>query len=520
MPAALVKLGEAVGQGSAPVSQVVPPLAGGVGKRVAVAAAALLAVGVAAVLGWQFWSSSHKAPQATVAMADKSIAVLPFTDMSEKKDQEYFADGMAEEIIDLLVKIPLLKVISRTSSFQFKGQAQDLRRIGTRLGVAYVLEGGVRKSGDRLRVTAQLIDSRDGTHLFSQTYDRDLSDVLKIQDEIAIKVVRATGDDLYIHEITSRAALRNTDAYTSYLQGTHAGARFDQQGFEQALSDFQRALDLDPSFAEASAGLASTYLSLGLFGFMPPGIAFEKSRRAAEQALKLDPKLSVAHSFLADIHIVYDWDWNAADRELKLARTLAPKDTVVLEAATLLSLALGQWDDALKVLNDSLERAPLDPAGYFYLSGVQVRRERLPEAETAIRRTLDLSDTFTFAHYELCKVLLIRGKPQQALEESQKEPSDAGKLIGSALAYFRLGNKAESDAALAQLLKTYAPYIPTGIAAVYAFRGESDEAFKWLDRAYAQKDAFLYRIKVSTEFDRLHNDARYKPFLKKMNLPE
>jgi TolB-like protein len=517
--AALARLKEAVGHGSAPGSQS-KPIAAVVGKRVAVAAAILVVVGVVAVLGWHSWSSTHNAVQlSTVAMADKSIAVLPFLDMSEKKDQEYFGDGMAEEIIDLLVKVPGLKVIGRTSSFQFKGKTQDLRSIGTQLGVAYVLEGSVRKSGDHLRVTAQLIDSGDGTHLFSQTYDRELSDVLRIQDEIAIKVVRATGDDLYIHAMTSRAALRNAEAYTSYLQGMHAAGRFDQQGFEQAASDFQRALDLDPSFAEASFELGGAYLNLGLFGFMPPRTAFEQARRAVEHALQLDPKLTTAHGFLADIHIVYDWDWAAADRELKLARALAPNDTVSGITAVLAS-TLGQWDDALKALNASLERDPLDPSTYFYLTGIQIRRTRLPEAEAAIRRTLDLSETFVFAHYNLGQVLLIRGKPQEALAESLRESSDAGRLIGSAMAYFRLGKVSESDAALAQLLKNYAPYIPTGIAAVYAFRAESDEAFKWLDRAYEQKDALLYRIKIYPELDNLHGDPRYNAFLKKMNLPE
>ena len=439
--------------------------------------------------------------------------------MSEKKDQEYFADGMAEEIIDLLVKIPRVKVIGRTSSFAFKGKSEDLRNIGTQLGVAYVLEGSVRKSGEHLRVTAELIDSRDGSHLFSQTYDRDLIDVLKVQDEIAMKVVRSIGDDLYVHEMTSRAALRNMEAYTSYLQGMHVAGRFDQQGFEQAASDFQRALELDPSFAEGSAELASTYLSLGLFGFMPPGTAFEQARNAAEHALELDPTLSDAHSLLAYIHIVYDWDWAAADREVKLARDLAPKGTVILGATALLSLTLGHWDDALKVLTASLERDPLNPSSYFYLSGLQIRRDRLPEAEAAIRRTLDLSETFTFAHYELGKMLLIRGKPQEALSESLKEPSNAGRLIGTALAYFALGRKAESDAAVVLMLKSYAA-IPSAIAAIYAFRGESDEAFKWLDRAYAQKDSLLYRIKLAPEFDKLHGDPRYKAFLRKMNLPD
>ena len=210
------------------------------------------------------------------AITDKSIAVLPFTDMSEKKDQEYFADGMAEEILDLLVKIPGLKVISRTSSFQFKGKTEDLRSIGSQLGVAYVMEGSVRKSGDHLRMTAQLINAQDGTRiLWSQTYDRDLSDVLKLQDEIAIALVRA----LQIEVGTgffSRPALRNTEAYTLYLQGQHAKDRFDQSGMEQAISDFERVLELDPSFAPAELWLGNAYFSLGLYGFMPPAIAFAK----------------------------------------------------------------------------------------------------------------------------------------------------------------------------------------------------------------------------------------------------
>jgi len=195
-----------------------------------------------------------------MAIHDKSIAVLPFVDMSEKRDQEYFADGTAEEIIGLLVKIPGLKVIGRTSSFQFKGQSQDLRTIGEKLGAAYLLEGSVRKSGDRLRVTAQLINSRDGTHLWSETYDRDLSNVLKMQDEIAIRVASALQAEVFIREhFVSRPALRSAEAYNLFLQGVHADMLQGRQGWEQGVSDFQRALDLDPSFTEAAVRLAGLY---------------------------------------------------------------------------------------------------------------------------------------------------------------------------------------------------------------------------------------------------------------------
>jgi TolB-like protein/DNA-binding winged helix-turn-helix (wHTH) protein/Flp pilus assembly protein TadD len=457
---------------------------------------------------------------ASVVVSDKSIAVLPFTDMSEKKDQEYFADGMAEEIINLLVKIPGFKVIARTSSFLFKGQTEDLRTIGRKLGVAYVLEGSVRKSGDRLRVTAQLIDSRDGQHLFSQTYDRDLSDVLKMQDEIAIALVRALKIEVSpLQGLEARPALRNTEAYALYLHGLHDTDRNDQPGFEQARSDFQRALDLDPTFAEAAGVLAATYAWGASVGYIPPGVGFAQARGAAEHAIKLDPNNPIAYSVLGDIHNTFDWDWPAADRDLKRTLALAPNNPVALQIASRQSLTMGRWDDALNLTTASLALDPLDVGGYYWLSTVQLRRGRLADAEAAIRRGLEIAPTFPFGPYALGVILLVRSQPQAALTAFSKEPLEAARINGSAMAYFALGRKAESDAALAQMLKSYA-YIPFGIATIYAFRGESDEAFKWLDRAYDGKDQFLYRIKFAPEFDKLHEDPRYKAFLKKMNLPE
>ena len=285
--AAIAQLVGAVGQHLAPGAATSPTngtQASAVHRKAAVAQRlwVIAAVVVAVLLGSGYfldkaWRSKHATTASTAVVSDKSIAVLPFVDMSEKKDQEYFADGMAEEIIDLLVKIPGLKVISRTSSFQFKGKNPDLQSIATQLGVAYVLQGSVRKSGDHLRVTAQLINSRDGTHLFSQTYDRDLSDVLKVQDEIALALVRALQIEVDQTGIDSRPALRNAEAYSLYLQGRHASDLYNRQGDEQAISDYQRVLELDPSFAAAEVWLGSAYFNLGLFGFMPPTIAFEKA---------------------------------------------------------------------------------------------------------------------------------------------------------------------------------------------------------------------------------------------------
>jgi TolB-like protein/Tfp pilus assembly protein PilF len=489
-------------------------------RRWWVIAAVIVAVALVGAYFWvdKAWRSKHGTTASTTVISDKSIAVLPFTDMSEKKDQEYFADGMAEEIIDLLVKIPGLKVISRTSSFQFKRKTEDLLAIATQLGVAYVVQGSVRKSGDRLRVTAQLLNSKDGTHLWSQTYDRDLSDVLKLQDEIAIALVRA----LQIEVGTgffSRQALRNTEAYTLYLQGQHAKDRFDQPGMEQGVSDFERVLELDPSFAPAELWLGNAYFSLGLYGFMPPAIAFEKARRASERALTLDPSLAMAHAQLGDIHRVYDWDWPAADREIKQALALAPADGNILFYAAGLSLSMGRWDEALKQVNAALAQDPLNAPAYGNLSFIQSRRGRLEEAETAARRALEINPTAPFGHTILGTMLLDRSQPDAALTEFSKETVEAGHLGGSAMAYFALGRKADSDAALAQMIKGQAnrPFL---IARVYGFRGEADDALKWLERAYAEKDSVLSLVKGDPAFKKIEGDQRYKAFLRKMNLPE
>lgn len=521
MRAALNKLAEAVGHVSttSPQPAQLNRRSGRVRKRAVIVAAAVIGIGAAIGLGPHFWPRGRAQAPAEAAISDKSIAVLPFADMSEKKDQEYFADGMAEEIIDLLVKVPGLKVISRTSSFQFKGKTEDLRSIATQLGVAYVLQGSVRKSGDRLRVTAQLINAQEGTHLWSQTYDRDLSDVLKMQDEIALALVRALQIEVGA-DMVSRPALVNTEAYRWYLQGRQAIDRNNQQGVEEALSDFQRALDLDPSFAGAAAGVGASYFVLGAFGFMPSAVAFQKARHALEEALKLDPKLAYAHAQLGDIYRAQDLNWPAADSEVAIARSLSPNDRLVLFISAAQSENMGRWDDALKYINAALARDPLNPSFHMILGYIQMGRGRIDEAEAAIRRTLEISPTFIPAHYILGIVLLARSQPEAALAEILKEKDEATRLGGSSMAFFALGRKTESDAALAQMVKSQADRHAFQIAQTYAYRGQSDEAFKWLDRAYVQKDPSLLILKSQAMFMKLEGDPRYKAFLKKMNLPD
>jgi TolB-like protein/DNA-binding winged helix-turn-helix (wHTH) protein/Flp pilus assembly protein TadD len=494
-------------------------------RRYAIVLFIVLTIALGYVVVNRFWlsqpiTSEHSAVTASNNVFDQSIAVLPFVDMSETKDQEYFADGMAEEILDLLATIPALKVIGRTSSFQFKGKNEDLRAIGAKLGVAYLLEGSVRKSGNRVRVTAQLLDSQDGAHRWSGTYDRDIGDVLKMQEEIAAGIVRALQIAVGADDLPARAALGNSEAYNLYLRGRYALTRFDKKGFDEAGRDFQQALDLDPTSAITEAYLSFSFLLQGEWGYVAPGVAAEQARRAAKSALQRDSTLTLPHQVLGAIHTSYDYDWAAADKEIQRALALAPYDALATFFAARLSMSVGRWDEALTELNASLAQEPLSAGFYQVLDWIQARRGRLPEAEAAARRLLEISPTYDSAHYFLGLILIERGERDAALLEMQQETGEEAQQAGLAMAYHALGRNADSDAALARMIKEHANYFPFMIAEAHAFRGEPDQAFKWLDRAYAQKDPMLYFIKGELPLKNLVSDPRYKAFLRKMDLPE
>jgi TolB-like protein len=523
MPAALAKLKEAVGQGS-PASTPTPSggRPGAVSQRLVVAAALLIGAGVAVALGMHFWSLNHSsAPtQATVAITDKSIAVLPFADMSEKKDQEYFADGMAEEILDLLAKIPGLTVIGRTSSFQFKGRNEDLRAIGAKLNAGHVLEGSVRRSGDQIRVAAQLINTETGTHEWSESYDRPIGDVLRLQDAIAAAVVRELQLTVASGYLNARPTLKSPDAYDLILRGRHEADRFDREGLEEAVRLFQRVLDRDPTSVDATAGLAYAYYNLAAYGFEPASVAYEQSRRAASSALKLDPRNASAHWTLGSIHLLYDWNWAAAEQDYQQVATVAPGTGDALNGKAWLSRVLGRWDEGLGQIKAALAQDPLNPDSYECLAWIQMGRAHPSEAEGAMRRALDIRPTYAWGHFMIGLALLGSGNPHAALLEMQQEQQEVGQISGLAMVYHALGRTADADATLARMIKEQAVNNAFQIAGVYAFRGQSDEAMRWLERAYAQRDFSLYIIKGYLPLRSLAADPRYKAFLKKMNLPE
>jgi TolB-like protein len=485
----------------------------------------------------KFWLSTHvttERPAATVAtvapaspapaaaVSEKSVAVLPFVDMSEKKDQEYFSDGLSEELIDRLTKIPDLRVPARTSSFYFKGKSEDIPTIARRLMVAHVLEGSVRKSGMNLRITAQLVRADNGYHLWSQTYDRKLDDIFKVQDEIAGAVVSALKVSLMDSNALKVTTPKNTEAYTLYLQGRaiyrNAG---NKAQYDSAAEYMRRAIKADPTFAEAWAWLALVLGNEVNFRYVRADVVTAEMRRASERALALDPNLPLAHRAKAAIYRTLDWDWEASAAEYQKAYDLDPTDAFITRnLGTALFNLHGESDTVLALLQKAIELDPVNPHGYEGIGGYYMATGKLPEAETAYRKAIDLLPTGPSFHGTLGLVLLLRGEAAAALAESQREPDESDQREGAAMAYFALGHRAEANAALSEMERMDATTNASGIAETHALRGEIDQAFAWLDRAYQQHDSGLERIKVDPLLKSLHGDPRWKAFLRKMKLPE
>jgi adenylate cyclase len=462
--------------------------------------------------------SPTAAAEATT-VTDRSIAVLPFVDLSEKKDQEYFADGMAEEVANLLTRVPGIRVISRSSSSQFKGKSEDLRTIGSVLGAAYVVEGSVRRSGSRLRVTAQLIGTQDGSRLWSGSYDKDFDEVLQIQDQIAASLVRALQVAVGV-DLPSRPMLKSAVGYDLYQRGRHALDRFDKVGFESAAGYFEQALALDPTALRAAESLALVHIYIAEWGYAPPREGFERARISCERVLKLQPTSGMAHAQLALIHSIYDWDWAAAVGKVQRALALDPRDPGILVTAGIIHLGLDRLDQAAGFFNAASALDPLGAVAHGDLGTICYRTGRLSEAEAEFRRALEISPTYLWAHWSLGTVLLTAGRLDAALSQMQQAAPDCAGDLGIALVYHAMKRKAESDAALARATTADAHRWAYGIAEVHAYRGEIDRAFAWLDRAYRQKDVMLYRVKGDPLLRNLEPDARYKTFLRKMKLLE
>jgi serine/threonine protein kinase/Flp pilus assembly protein TadD len=498
--------------------------------------AAALIAGLLLPSGIYFYNRERpKSPAAESATGKIAIAVLPLADLSANKDQEYFSDGLTEELLLVLTKNPKLQVTSRTSAFSFKGTKTDLKTIANKLNVTHVLEGSVRTAGEDIRITAQLIDVATDSHLWSQTYDRQMADIFAVQDDIAGSVAGAlkvalegaespaaqqTNPKAYNAYLQGRYFFeRPPEAYNAYLQGRYFFERLTREDLEKAAGHFQQAVQIDPNYARAWVGLSAVHSRQATFGFVPLDEGYAKARKEAETALRLDPYLGEAHGRIGWIKLFYNWDVNGADATYKRALQLEPSNADVVRGAAVLAFTLGRFDEAIALSLRSIELDPLRPIVHSNLGLFYYYIGRWQEAEQAVRKALELNPQSPNSHVVLGRIYLAQSKFEAALDEMRKEQGPVWHAMGLALAYHGAGKRKEADMALADFIEKFQDGWAFQVAEIYSYRGETDKAFEWLERAYKQRDAGLLEMKGDPLLRNIEKDPRYNAFLKKMNQP-
>jgi TolB-like protein/Tfp pilus assembly protein PilF len=453
-------------------------------------------------------------PAPDVVISENSIAVLPFLDMSQAKDQGYFSDGITEELLNLLAKIPQLKVAARTSSFSFRDKQLEISEIARQLRVAYVLEGSVRKNGDQLRITAQLIRAGEGYHLWSETYDGKLDDIFKTQDEIAAQVVK----ELKVQLLAATPKVRRTNpqAYALYLQAKELAGKFTPEAFAKSDALFRQALEIDPRYAPAWTGLAVKFNAEAGMGLMSTQEGNARAREAAEKALAIDPEYAPAHAALGLSAIQYGNDLAVAARHFERALALDPTGVAILSGSANLLSSLGRLDQALALHEAAVRLDPLSVASLSNLGASQCVTGRYDEAIGSYRAVLRLSPGRGGAHAQLGMVLLQKGDAAAALAEIEQEKNETWRMVALPMAYCALGRATDADVAREALIAKYEKDWSYNIAYVFAFCGQSDKAFEWLDKAVAYQDGGLYEIVAQKLFDKIHSDPRWLPFLRKL----
>ena len=454
-------------------------------------------------------------PSGTASSLDpNAIAVLPFADMSPDKDQEYFSDGISEELLNLLAKIPELQVPARTSSFSFKDQNLEIREIADRLNVAHVLEGSVRKDGNEVRITAQLIRAADGFRVWSDTWDRTLDDIFAIQDEIAADVVA----QLKVTLLGAVPTVEETgpEAYALFLQARQLGHQFTAESLEQSIRLYQEALAIDPGYAAAWSGLADVYSAqVGNYGQILFDEGLELARDAADRSLAIDPENALAHAVLGDIARDRDGDLAAAARFVERALELDPTSVDIVGRAAFLALSLGRLDDAIVLNEYAIALDPVNAQRHGFLAWAYRFAGRSDDAISSSQTALMLSPGFTWQQYNIGVTMLLAGEKEAALAAIQPVSGTEEGTIGLALVYHALGRTAESAAALEELLEIERnePGLAYNIAYVMAYRGETDLAFEWLERAVEYNDSGLAQVASDNLFANIHDDPRWLPFL-------
>ncbi len=484
------------------------------GRKLDFAIIGVLAVALVLLMTDRFVLHHGVNEKAAMPIAEHSIAVLPFVNMSDEKSNEYFSDGISEELLNLLAKIPQLQVTARTSSFAFKGKDTGIADIARTLHVANVLEGSVRKAGNSVRITAQLIKAGTDTHLWSQTYDRKLDDIFAIQDEIAADVVKQL--KITLLDATPKVRATNPEAYALYLQAVQLGRQNTAEGFQQSDALYRKVLAIDSSYVPAWIGVADNFNNETNQGLLSSKDGFAQSREAATKALAIDSDYAPTHAQLGYIAMAADNDLAVAAQHFNRAMALDPTDLDVLCNSAALLQSLGRLDEALALDEAIVRRDPVNLDALHNLSYDQRMAGRLDASIASSRTLLSLSPGRGGAHTGLGFALLLKGDGNGALAEIEQETSEAWKMIGLPMAYHALGRTAESDAALAALTAKHENEAPTDIAYVYAYRGEADSAFAWLDKAVEYGDPGLAAIVTEPFFDNIHADPRWLAFLRKI----
>lgn len=459
-----------------------------------------------------------------------SIAVLPFANRSASADDEFFSDGLADELLSLLSRIRGLSVSARVSSFQFRGKNVPIAEIGRALNVATLLDGSVRRSGNRVRISVQLVKVSDGYPLWSERYDRLLDDIFAVQDDIARSVVKALRATLLGEapdsdasgraqaDVDRAAKGRSTDpeAHRLYLLARHFMDQLNRDATARAIACLEQALERDPDFALAWAELSVGYVREAGFQRIPQKEAYERGRDAVERSLALEPELADAHVQIAWIRIFYDWDWPGAEAALARARELAPGSAPVLRLSGVLAEVMGRFDEAIGFLRQALEHDPLSAAASNSLGLTLLAAEDLTGAQQAFARALELAPQRIRTRATLALTVLGLGRPEDALAEARREPDEGSRLWATALIHHAMGDHAKSEAALRDLVERHADTYALQVAEICAAAGDTDAAFDWLDRAHATRDPGLVRMRFSPALRPLHSDPRWTTFLARM----
>ena len=450
--------------------------------------------------------------------AGQSIAVLSFVNMSDDSGNEYFSDGLSEELLNLLVKIPELRVAARTSSFSFKGKDVKISQIGKELNVTHVLEGSVRKAGDQIRVTAQLIKADDGFRVWSETFDRNLDDIFVVQDEIAAAVVRGLKVTL-LGELPEQRRT-DPDVYTFYLQGNYFVSVGGKENAQKAVQVLKQALAIDPEYAPAWSSLSYSYSRLEFYGGLPLDEGFALAMHALDKALEIDDQLASAWAGLAWMKRTVFWDWQGARVAIERALRLEPNNTMVIGTAASIASTFGEHDKAIELFERSVESNPLGLSTLTALGNRYMAVGRHVEARTLYERVLALNSEYPQAGFRIATTYLNEGRPEEALAQLNGIPDDARFRQIKAAALFDMGETQKAQMALDDFLESPAKDRPLRIAVLYAWRGENDEAFEWLEMAFEQRIPSLSYILMNPIRARLRDDPRFPIFLEKMGLRE